>query len=181
MEPWIRWIAAPVAVVAAPAYALQYLTVEQAQAALFPAGTAFAAHALELDDKQTDAIEEASGQRVRERQPQVWRALEGEKAGGRPAGWFIVDQVIGKHEFITYALAIGADGAVRGIEVLDYRETYGGEIRNAGWRRQFAGKRHGDEFKLGRSIANITGATLSCRNVMNGVKRLLAMHALVLK
>lgn len=176
MQPWIRWLAAPVAVLAAPAFAAQYLTVEQAQAALFPAGTGFDAQDLTLGESQRDAIEELSGQRVREARPRVWRALE----GGRPAGWFFVDRVIGKHEFITYALALGADGAVRGIEIMDYRETYGGEIRDAGWRRQFAGKRQGDAFKLGGSIRNITGATLSCRNVMNGVQRLLAMHALVL-
>jgi Na+-translocating ferredoxin:NAD+ oxidoreductase RnfG subunit len=176
MDPWIRWLAAPVAVVAAPACATQYLTVAQAQAALFPAGTRFTAQALTLSEAQREAIEDASGQRVREARPQVWRALEGDQ----PAGWFFVDQVIGKHEFITYALALDAGGAVRGIEVLDYRETYGGEIRSAEWRRQFAGKRRGDAFKLGDTIRNITGATLSCRNVMNGVKRLLSMHALVL-
>jgi Na+-translocating ferredoxin:NAD+ oxidoreductase RnfG subunit len=178
MEPWIRWIAAPPLIVAsASAYAVQYLTVEQAQAALFPANTRFAAHRVELSGEQSRAIEEVSEQRVRESRPQVWQAFDGE----HPAGWFFVDHVIGKHEFITYALAIGGDGAVRGIEIMDYRETYGGEIRNPGWRGQFAGKRHGDSLKLGATIRNITGATLSCRNVMNGVRRLLAMHALVLR
>jgi hypothetical protein len=174
---YIQWLAAPAVVVAAPAYAVQYLTVEQAQAALFPPGTSFAAHPLELGDAQREAIESDSGQRVREARPQVWQAL----AQGRPAGWFFVDRVIGKHEFITYALALGADGTVLGIEIMDYRETYGGEIRNAAWRTQFVGRHHGDTFKLGDTIRNITGATLSCRNVMNGVKRLLSMHALLLK
>lgn len=174
---YIQWIAAPVVVVAAPAYAVQYLTAEQAQAALFPAGTSFAVHPLELTEAQREAIERDSDQRVREARPQVWQALQ----AGRPAGWFFVDRVIGKHEFITYALALGADGAVLGIEIMDYRETYGGEIRNAAWRSQFVGKHHGDAFKLGDTVRNITGATLSCRNVMNGVKRLLAMHALVLR
>lgn len=147
--------------VAAPAYAVQYLTVEQAQAALFPQGTTFALHPVE----------------VTEARPQVWQAMR----GGKPAGWFFVDRVIGKHEFITYALALGADGAVRGIEIMDYRESRGGEIRNAAWRNQFVGKHYGDELRLGDTIRNITGATLSCRNVTNGVKRLLATYALVLK
>jgi Na+-translocating ferredoxin:NAD+ oxidoreductase RnfG subunit len=177
MQSWVQWIAAPAVLVATPVYAVQYLTVEQAQAALFPQGTSFALHPLELSDAQREAIEKDSGQRVREARPQVWQALQ----AGKPAGWFFVDQVIGKHEFITYAAALGADGAVRGIEIMDYRETYGGEIRTAAWRAQFAGKHHGDTFKLGDTVRNITGATLSCRNVMNGVKRLLAMHALVLR
>jgi Na+-translocating ferredoxin:NAD+ oxidoreductase RnfG subunit len=177
MEPWIRWLAAPACLVAAPVHAVQYLTLEQAQQALFPAATRFAAQQLELSAAQVSAIEELSGQRVRNAKPDIWRAFEGSRA----AGWFFVDQVIGKHEFITYALALDAEGVVRGIEVMDYRETYGGEIRNEAWRSQFAGKRQGDAFKLGDNIRNITGATLSCRNVANGVKRLLALHALVLK
>lgn len=177
MESWIRWIAVPALVAAAPAYAAQYLTVEQAQQALFPTGTRFAPHPLELSAEQKSAIEQASGVRVRNLKPKVWRAFNGE----RPAGWFFVDEVIGKHEFITYALALDTNGAVRGIEVMDYRETYGYEIRDAEWRRQFAGKRDGDALKLGDDIQNVTGATLSCRNVTNGVKRLLAMHAAVLK
>jgi Na+-translocating ferredoxin:NAD+ oxidoreductase RnfG subunit len=177
MEPWIRWMAVPALIAGTPAHGVQYLTVEQARGVLFPSGTRFTARPLELDAGQEKAIQSASGQRVRDSKPRIWQAFAGE----RPAGWFFVDEVIGKHEFITYALAIGPEGAVRGIEVLDYRETYGGEIRGADWRGQFAGKRHGDILKLGSDIRNISGATLSCRNVTNGVKRLLAMHALVLK
>jgi Na+-translocating ferredoxin:NAD+ oxidoreductase RnfG subunit len=167
----------PALVVATPAWGVQYLTLEQVQSALFPPGTRFAQHSLELSDTQRRAIEKASGQRVREAKPRVWRAT----LDDRPAGWLFVDEVIGKHEFITYAVAVRADGTVQGIEVMDYRETYGGEIRGADWRRQFAGKRQGDALKLEVDIRNITGATLSCRNVTNGVKRLLAMHALVLE
>ena len=167
----------PALVVMTPGWAVQYLTVEQAQGALFPAGTGFEPYPLEIGAEQRQAIEKASGQRVRELKPKIWRATH----DGRPAGWLFVDEVIGKHEFITYAVAVELDGAVRGIEVMDYRETYGGEIRGAEWRRQFAGKRRSDPFKLEVDIRNITGATLSCRNVTNGVKRLLAMHALVLQ
>lgn len=176
MRPPLVWLVAPAVLVAAPAHAERYLTLEQAQAVLFPAGTRFTAREVALSAAQVEAIEEDSGQRVREAQPAVWRA-EGPSG---PVGWFLVDNVIGKHEFITYAAAIDATGAVRGIEILEYRESYGGEIRRAEWRMQFLGKRHGDAFKLGGNIRNITGATLSCRNVMNGVKRLLSLHALAL-
>lgn len=177
MEPWMRWITVPALIAAAPAYAVQYLTVEQAQQALFPSGTRFTPHPLELNAEQKRAIEQVSGVRARDLKPKVWRAFSGERADG----WFFVDQVIGKHEFITYAVALGSDGAVRGIEVMDYRETYGHEIRNASWRRQFAGKRRNDALRLGDDIQNITGATLSCRSVTNGVKRLLAIYEAVLK
>jgi Na+-translocating ferredoxin:NAD+ oxidoreductase RnfG subunit len=106
----------------------------------------------------------------------IWRA---EKAG-QLIGWFIVDEVVGKHEFITYAAGLTPDNKVQGIEILTYRETYGYQVRNAEWRRQFVGKTLAAPFKLDEDIANISGATLSCRNVMNGVKRLLALQQVVL-
>ena len=107
----------------------------------------------------------------------VWQA----RADGTLLGWLIVDEVYGKHELITYAVGLNADGSVRQIEVMDYRETYGYEIRNPAWRRQFVGKRQGDALKLDQDIKNITGATLSCRHVTEGVKRLLALHQVALR
>ena len=92
----------------------------------------------------------------------------------------IVDEVVGKHEFITYAVGFTPDGKVRGIEILAYRETYGYQIRNPDWRQKFVGKSLADPFKLDEDIPNISGATLSCYNVTNGVKRLLALQQVAL-
>src|SRR5437764_171676 len=99
---------------------------------------------------------------------------------GRRAGWFMLDRVIGKHDFITYALALGSDGSVRGLEILEYRETYGGEIRNPNWRRQFVGARPGSALRLDKDIKNISGATLSSRHVTDGVRRLLVTWQMLL-
>jgi Na+-translocating ferredoxin:NAD+ oxidoreductase RnfG subunit len=96
-------------------------------------------------------------------------------------GWFIVDEVVGKHEFITYAVGLNANGSVKQIEVMDYRETYGGEIRNENWRTQFVGKTSQSQLKLDKDIKNISGATLSCRHITDGVKRLLAFYEIALK
>ena len=48
-------------------------------------------------------------------------------------GWFFVDQVIGKHELITDALGINLDGSVRQIQVIEYLEVYGSQVRYANW------------------------------------------------
>jgi Na+-translocating ferredoxin:NAD+ oxidoreductase RnfG subunit len=165
-----EWLAPVAALVAAPAYAATYFTVPGAQAALFP-GETMTPVAVALTADQVKAIEKASGTKVRDKAPKVWRA-----SGG---GWFYLDQVIGKHEFITYAVALTADGAVQGVEILDYRETYGSEVRHPKWRAQFVGKRVGAPLKLDVDIVNLSGATLSSRNVTTGVRRLLVMHAQV--
>lgn len=169
----------PVAVLsaAAPAsHAMSYLTVAQAQVALFPGAKSFAEATLTLNDDQKDRIKSVSGMRQRWDTQKVWRA----ERDGQLLGWFIVDDVVGKHDFITYAVAISPEGRVIGVEVMDYRETHGGQIREASWRKHLAGKTLADRFKLDEDVPNITGATLSCRNVMDGVKRLLAIHKLYL-
>ena len=176
MMPLASWHLAPALIVpaalVAPAHAAQYLGTEQAQKALFPEATAFVPHPLTLTDSQRAAVEKASGVRLRFVRPPVWRV----EANGRTLGWYVQDEVYGKHEFITYAMALDAAGAVRGLEILDYRETHGGQVRNAAWRAQFAGKRQGDPLKLGEDIQNISGATLSCKHVAEGVRRVLAIH-----
>lgn len=166
----------PVALVA-PAYAVQYLTVGQAQQALFPEASELAPVAVELSAEQREAIESASGVAVRNARLEVWQA-SGAKG---PLGWFIVDRVVGKHEFITYALALDPQGAVRGLEIMDYRETYGGQVRDLSWRKQFYGKSFGATLRLDQDIRNISGATLSCRHVTDGVRRLLALYHAVLR
>ena len=166
----------PMAAVASPVHASDYLTVSQAQVLLFPAAKSFAEQTLKFDDAQRDRIKAAAGVRQRTAEQKVWRA----ERDGQSLGWFMVDEVIGKHEFITYAVAISPDGQVLGVEILSYRETHGGQVRDAAWRRHFTGKTLADHFKLDDDVPNISGATLSCRNVMDGVKRLLVVHKLFL-
>lgn len=166
---------APAGFAAFGAYAAEYLTVAQAQKALFAQAERFVETPLTLTDEQRQQIKKLSGGRQKATQ-QVWRA----ERGGELLGWFILDEVVGKHEFITYAVAISPAGEVSGLDVLVYRETYGYQIREREWRDHFRGRTLADSFRLDDGIPNITGATLSCRNVANGVKRLLALHKVAL-
>ena len=172
MQGWPAFIAAPLALAAPAALASVYLSIEQAQQAIFP-GAKFVAANVTLTEAQAIAIAARSGVRARGREQRVWHVPG--------AGWFILDEVIGKHELITYAVGLNADGTVRAIEILEYRESYGHEVRTQAWRRQFAGKSVADPVQLDQDIRNISGATLSCRHVTAGVKRLLALHEIALK
>lgn len=128
---------------------------------------------IELTKEQRRPIEDRSRVKVRDRTLRAWRAE------GR--GWFIVDEVLGKHELITYAIGLSNDGRVLGLEIMEYRESYGHEVRDAAWRKQFVGKSAGDALKLDADIRNISGATLSARHIADGVRRLLATYQSVLK
>ena len=174
---WAVLLTIPALVVpAAPAIARDYLNTEEAQQALFPAATAFAPAGVTLTAAQLDQIKKLSGTPQRTTTPAIWKAVQ----GGKMIGWVLVDQVIGKHEYITYAVGVGLDGAVGGVEIMRYLESYGGEVANPRWRGKFRGKRLTDRFKLNVDIPNISGATLSSRNLTDGVKRVLAIHAVAL-
>jgi Na+-transporting NADH:ubiquinone oxidoreductase subunit C len=173
-DDWLRFVSLPVAAIAVAGnvQAAQYLTIEQAQVLMFGKNAKFERNDLKFNDAAMAAIYEASGVKVERTKQPLWEV----KTGDRLAGYFIIDEVYGKHEFITYAVALEADGRVRQIEVLVYKESYGYEIRNSAWRAQFIGKKSGDPLTLDKDIKNISGATMSCRHVSEGVKRLLATY-----
>jgi hypothetical protein len=161
-------IAASLAPAAQLAYAAEYLSIDAAERAAFPDATAFETVLIAPDVKAT-IVRDAGRFAV---EPHVWRV----RMGDRHVGWFIVDEVIGKVELITYGLALDATGAIMSLEVLAYRESHGDAIRLAAWRGQFTGKRASDPVKLDSDIRNISGATLSCRHVTEGVHRLLLLY-----
>ena len=161
----------------AKSFGIQYPTYQESQKEFFPQATVFIPSDIELSDDEIDSIQHISQVRVRDPKQKIWRV----RTNQQDIGWFIIDRVIGKHELITYALALNTNGSVKGIEVLDFRESYGEQIHEQQWRAQFIGKTLSDPFKLNQDIRNISGATLSCKNVTNGVKRLLATYAVKLK
>lgn len=174
---WAQIAAIPVlAAASVSAYATDYLSVDQAQRALVPQAQAFSAFPVSLNAGQLQQIRRLSGVPQRTSQPKVWRAMR----GNATVGWVIIDEVIGKHEFITYGVGISLDGRVLSVEILSYRESKGGQVRDPRWRDRFRGKTLADPFRLNQDIPNISGATLSSRNITDGVKRLLAIYAVAL-
>lgn len=149
-----------------------YVSVEQAQKILIPNKSLIKNPMIMTEDLQ-DKMRSASSIRHPFQGDRIWRATDG--------SWFIVDEVVGKHEMITYAVALSPTGAVIGIEILDYVESYGYEVAEAQWRKQFIGKTATDPIKLNQDIQNIGGATLSCKHLTDGVKRVAVLYDLALK
>ena len=168
----IALAASAVALAPASAFAVDYLSAEQAARLMFPDADRFESRDIDLDAAQLQAL---AAQGVQPRSAH-W-AVRIAQRGGTPLGFVVVDEVIGKFELITYAVGIGADGAVKQVEVLSYRESHGHEIRLPAWRKQFIGKTSTSPLKVGEDIANISGATLSCTHVTDGIKRIVAIVA----
>jgi Na+-translocating ferredoxin:NAD+ oxidoreductase RnfG subunit len=155
------------------AFAVDYLSAEQACKLMFPDADTFDARTFTLDAAQ---LQQLDAQGVHGRSA-GWRVLLAHKAGAT-LGYVVLDDVIGKVELISYAVGIALDGTVKQVEVLAYRESHGFEIRLPAWRRQFVGKGTAAPLRLGDDIANISGATLSCTHVTEGVRRIVAVVAL---
>jgi len=168
----VRWlIQLGAAAASQAAFATQYMTVQQAQQEAFAGAGEFRSVAAP-DAASLAAVGAPNGW-----SPQIFEARAGEKK----LGWLFVDQVIGKSEAITYSLALDANGSVIALDVLEYRESHGGEVRMPAWRKQFVGKTPADAPALGRDIKIISGATLSCRHLTEGVQRLLRLYQAALK
>lgn len=156
----------------AAAHAAIHVPVEQSQRSMF-GSLGFTPHPVALTSGQQSRLKEASSISLPFHGDRIWKGADG--------SWYVVDEVVGKHEMITYAVGIDAAGSVRQVEILEYRESYGYEVANPKWLAQFKGKQNGALLKLGKDIENISGATLSSKHVADGVRRVMALHASVLK
>jgi len=89
-------------------------------------------------------------------------------------GFAEVGNVLGKDQPITFLVAIDPADRLKDVDILVYREPYGGEVAYEPWRRQFRGKTVSDSLRVGRGIRSISGATISVHAVTAGVNRILA-------
>ena len=154
------------------AHAKIYVSAEQAQKILFP-NKVLIKNPIIITDELQGKMRSASSIRHPFQGDRIWKTSDG--------GWLVIDEVVGKHEMITYAVALHPNGSISGIEILEYVESYGYEVAEPQWRKQFIGKTVNDSIKLNQDIQNIGGATLSCKHLTDGVKRITVLYDLVLK
>ena len=144
-----------------------FITPEEAFRVIFPG-------AVMVPDKKSLSDEQKKGLKVSKKDWDFKIA----KAGGKIIGYALIDNEIGKTEPITFLTAITPQGTVKEVEILIYREAYGGAVHAKGFLNQYQGKTVQDPLQLGKDIQNITGATLSSRAVTRGVKRAIALWEL---
>jgi Na+-translocating ferredoxin:NAD+ oxidoreductase RnfG subunit len=89
-------------------------------------------------------------------------------------GFAAVGNVLGKDQPITFLVAVDATDRLKDVDILVYREPYGGEVAYEPWRRQFRGKSASDSLRVGKEIRSISGATISVHAVTLAVRRMLA-------
>lgn len=174
MSHRFEFTAAIVAALASPVpivMAADYLSIEAAQKAIYPDADEFQEVLVAPSAAQLQAILARAGEQPPHGTIRIWKALH----QGTPLGHVLVDEVIGRQSLITYAVGIDPAGALRNLEILSYRESHGGEVRNAAWRAQFNGRNELEQLRFGTDIKNISGATLSSEHITEGVRWLMAL------
>lgn len=145
-----------------------YLSREEFRAQAF-GGTAPMPQTLWLSAPVQATAAEILGHSFAQLRVRYWRH------GDRTA--WVIDE-IGKTHPITIGVAV-EQGAVAAIQVLEFRESRGEEVRLPFFTDQFvgAGLHAGDERELDRRIDGITGATLSVRAMQRVARLALYFHA----
>ena len=144
-----------------------YMTLDEAQSVMLP-GAVLTERFVMLTEGQAETIAAQAQAPVPAYRVKAWQAPNG--------SWFILDQVQGKDDTITYAATLTRDGILQNVEILECVPD-SITIRMPEWRAQFVGQVAGEK----RHIETIAGSTLSSQHITEGVRRILATYALALK
>ena len=88
-------------------------------------------------------------------------------------GYAFIGTAPSKTDTFEYLVVFDPNLIVKKVNVLVYREDYGGEIGSNRWLKQFVGKARSTELAVGKNIAAISGATISVYSMTNAVNQLL--------
>ncbi len=86
-------------------------------------------------------------------------------------GYALIDEASGQYMPITYAVKFSPKGEVERMEIMVYLEKYGSEVRDDRFRRQFVGKTLSAPLILGSDVVVVSGASISSRALVAGVRR----------
>jgi electron transport complex protein RnfG len=148
------------------------ITVEEALELAFPDAIT-QRETLFLSDDQRNLAEKESGSEISSALATRYVA---KGVDGAVLGWAYIDTHRVRTLPETLMVVIGADGAVRRVEVVTFREPLEYMPRE-GWYGQYDGQHLDDDLALKRDIRPVTGATLTARATTEAVRRVLAIHA----
>ena len=97
-----------------------------------------------------------------------------------PKAYLCLVKAPSKVDTFTFMIIYNLDLTIRHVELLEYKENYGGEISSKRFLRQFQGKSGADHMELGQDIDGISGATISVQSIIRGI-RILNKEMIVLK
>jgi hypothetical protein len=174
-RPRLHVLTAALLLCAAPAGARLLLSQKQALALAFPAGK-YERKVAYLTDDERKAAENDGQVKIEAR---MWPYYVGVSSTGAVSYAYFDTHVV-RTQSETFMAVLDEKGAVRSVELLAFAEP-DDYIPGEKWRAQFKDKSARDGLFVGRAIRNITGASLTSQALTEGVRRVLAVHRLLLQ
>ena len=129
-----------------------------------------------LTDEQRAEIEKRGRSKLESSLVTVYRGHRGAEL----LGYAIFDTHLVRTLPETFVVVLSPAGEVRATHVLAFHEPLD-YLPPPRWLGLFTGKKADDELRLGNDIAAITGSTLSAQAVTDGIRRALAIYAVLLQ
>ena len=153
------------------AYAISYMSREQAIHWALPEADEIKEEGHVLDPDHKRSVEKELGWKLKKNKFIFYRGMQNKAV----LGFAFLDDEIGKYQPITFVIALDPKGRVRDVEVMIYRESIGHEIKGRKFLNQFRGKDAQSPLRLGEDIDALTGATLSARSAARSVRKALVL------
>lgn len=150
------------------------MTQQQALASAFPPGTKVERQSVFLTPEQLAAARKESGLQFEDRLVVRYIGRNGDRVVGY--AYFDTHRVRTLPE--TVMVVLTSDAKVEKIDILSFDEPPD-YLPKDRWLDQFRGRKLDDDLSLKRKIRPISGATLSGRSIVNGSRKVLALHRVI--
>ncbi len=149
---------------------------EEALAKVFEAGASIDRRTAFLTPDQAESIQSKSKTRL---ESLVYSYYIGTR-DGKILGTAFFETRLVRTMPMTLMIVVRPDGTVSRVEVLSFFEPEDYLPRRT-WFDLLTGRKHTEPVRLRRDIPNVTGATLTCQAVADGLRQTLALHQEIIK
>jgi len=141
----------------------------------FDADASISMHSLKLDAELKVLVQNKVKQRFYRDELYYWTIFNNDTT----IAYALMDNVLGKSMPITFLVILNNEGNLLATELIKYREAYGGEVGNKNWLAQFTHFNDTTDFKVGKNIDGISGATISVNSLSKGIQKIAVLFPLI--
>ncbi len=149
---------------------------EEALTHVFPDADNILKRNIFLNSEQVQEIESIARTKLRSK---LYVFYEGKKEN-QTLGYAVIDTHHLRTKTETVIVVINPDGTLKLTEILAFFEP-SEYMPSDSWLRQYQNKTLDDSLWLGRSIPNITGATITSNALMKTIRSILAIYQVAVK
>ena len=168
--------AASLLAVSGPAGAEVFHSQKQAIELAFPDAERIEVETRVLTDEQAKRVEELSRAPLETKLVRIWRGFRGPEL----LGYAMIDVHTVRTHPEAFLVVLTPDGSIRSVRVLAFHEPLE-YLPPERWYEQFGQRALGDPLRVGGDVHGIVGATLSAQATARGVRRALALYAVLLE